>query len=423
MKKVIFVLVLAAAGVASLAAQADFSGTAKINFAGNIPGGDYDSILNPGNMLGVNDLSMSSSLIAKLDGGGDKSTFSAWFSLKQYPIGQGLMAATTSPATVYDFVKGAGDTVYNLELMRLSSDFYLGDNVSVTVGRQSMLTGYGYGWNPIDFANPLKNPAEPDAELKGVDGVTVGIYPGSSSALKVYAVLPDDPLISGTGYKEVKAGSELTLYLPGVETKLAGFWDYDSSQGSDAYTPAAGAAFMVDVFGAGVYSEMALRKGSRNYFTNGMGSLERKTDWLFSGLAGVQYQFKSEVNLVMEYFYNGEGFNRNERSSYKDTVILFGTPSSDLFGMYSPGYFARHYILMNLAKSLYNVNTDLNFSFIWSPDSGSLELMPSVDYNFSGNLVLKLSYSGAIDLSDKGFNEVTALPVKHTITAGLSYSF
>jgi len=427
MKKVFLMLILAVAGFSALAAQAEFSGTADINFAGNIPAGDYESILNPGNMMGMTDLTMSSSFIAKLDGGGDRSTFSAWFSLKEYPVGQGLLAASVGNASneelVNDFIEGAGDTVYNLDLMRLSANFYLGDMVTVTVGRQSMLTGYGYGWNPIDLANPLKNPANPDAELKGVDGVTLGIYPGSSAALKIYAVLPDDPLVNGVDYDEVKAGTELTMYLPGVEAKLAGFWDYDSSQVSDSYTPAAAAGIMLDVFGAGVYGEAALRKGSRNNFADGTVNLERKTNWLFSGLAGVQYQFKSGINFVIEYFYNGEGYDKSERSDYEATVQAFPAPTTDLYTMYSPGYFARHYALLNFSKSWYDINTDLNFSVIWSPDSGALELMPSVNYNFSGDLVLKLSYSGAFDLSDGDFNEVTALPVNHTLWAGIRYSF
>ena len=428
MKKIIILIVIVTIFVLPLSAQVDFSGSAEINFIANIPQDDYNSILNPQNMMKIHDLAMVSSLITKIDGGGEKSTFSAWFSLKEYPIGLGLLSATTgtvNEAYAYEFINGSGDIIFTPELMRLSANVFLGDMASLTIGRQSMLTGYGYGWNPIDFANPLKNPTDPNKELKGVDGLCLGIYPGNVISIRLYTLLPDNIMTTGLEYNEIKAGSELTLYFSGVEAKLAGFWDYDSKEGSDAYTPALGAAFMFDIFGAAVYSELSLRKGSRNYFPDESGNpllLSRKTDWIFSGLGGIQYQFKYDINVVLEYFYNGEGFNSTERNNYKETLSK-NSPTIDLIRLYTPGYFAQHYLLLNLVKSFYSANIDLNLSTIWSPDSQALEIMPLISYNFSGSIVFKLSYSGVFDLSNNDFNEVAALPVEHSLSLGVNYSF
>jgi len=178
MKKILFIIITAAVILLPMFAQADFSGSADITFIGNIPESDgYDSLMNPGNILGIEDFVMMPSLIAKLDAGDESTTFSAWFSMKEYPIGQGLLASTyVSMQAGYpdsldylytsEFIAAAGDRIYSFDLMRLSANVYLTDNLSMEIGRQSMLTGYGYGWNPIDFANPLKNPADPDAELR-----------------------------------------------------------------------------------------------------------------------------------------------------------------------------------------------------------------------------------------------------------------
>ncbi|MCK5154701.1 MAG: hypothetical protein KAQ93_10120, partial [Spirochaetales bacterium] len=169
MKRILLIIFITTVLLLPIFAQADFSGSADITFIGNIPeSDDYNSLLNPGNILGIQDFVMMSALIAKLDAGDESTSFSAWFSMKEYPIGQGLLTAAyldpTQTGAVYELVSASGDKIYTFDLMRLSANVYLTDNISMEIGRQSMLTGYGYGWNPIDFANPLKNPADPDAD-------------------------------------------------------------------------------------------------------------------------------------------------------------------------------------------------------------------------------------------------------------------
>ena len=438
-KILVFVIIMTMVLSLHLFSQVDFSGSADISIGANIPeSDDYNSLINPGNVFGLKDIGISSSLIAKLDAGDEKTTFSAWFSLKEYPIGQGLLAATTDSFVDYDettndymytdqFVAVVGDTIFSFDLMRLSANVYITDWFSMEVGRQSMLTGYGYGWNPIDFANPLKNPTDPDAALRGVDGLSFKLYFGNVAAFKVYGVFPDDLLSSGLNFEEIKAGGEMAFNFPGLELKLAGFYDYDSTVGSDAYTPSVGAGFIADLFGIGVYGEAAVRKGSRNNFVDGTVNLTRKTDWLFSVLAGFEYTFATETYVVVEYFYNGEGCNDSERSAFKDTIQAFissyGSPATDLINMYSPGYFAQHYILLNFMQPFYDINTDINLSAIFSPDSGALTLIPSINYSFSGNFSAKLAYAGMFDLYNNDFSEVSALPVRHVINMVFTYSF
>lgn len=422
-----------------MVAQTGLSGTAEIGFSANIPDSDdFGSLLNPGNVMELKDFSISTSLTARLDAGDGKTTFSAWFSLKEFPIGQALLAGTYDsaldgdPTTIDQLLTGefialAGDTIFSFDLMRFSANVYLGDYISMEVGRQSMLTGYGYGWNPIDFANPLKDPSDPDAALRGVDGLSIQADLGYMASLKLYGIIPDDILTSGVDFEEIKGGAELTFFFPGLEVKLAGFYDYDASPGSDAYTPSLGAGFMADLFGMGFYSEAAVRKGSRNNFTDGLGGAVRKDEWLFSVLAGVEYTFSNELYAVAEYFYNGEGFDKSERTDMEDSIVavnaLMGGPTSELFAMYSPGYFARHYIMLNLMQPLYDINTDLNLSAIFSPDSGALTVLPSVSYNFSGNFSGRIDYAGMFDLYGDDFSEVSAMPVRHVIQTVFTYSY
>lgn len=427
MKKIIFISIfIVVAGF--LFAKTDFSGTAAVTINANITdSGGYSSLLNPGNILEISDIAISSSFIVKLDAGDDKTTFSAWVSLKDYPLGQGLLAAAYSDSeqsgVVNDFLYASGSSIYTPDLMRLRANVYLTDNISLEVGRQSMLTGYGYGWNPIDFADPLKNPRDPNAELKGVDACVLNTYLGNTVSLKLYALVPPAFLNPGFSYREIKPGGELTVSLPGIELKAAGIWDYDTTEGNDAYTSAAGLAFNFDFFGIGVYGETSMRKGSRNYFTNGAAATYRKTDWLFSGLAGLQYTFSSEGNVVFEYFYNGEGYNKAERTDFMNTLKILPGPTTEIFKMYTPGYFARQYLLVNLMQPFYALNTDVGLSVLYSPDSEALMVMPSLHYTFSGSFEGTVGYTGMFDVSNGDFNEVTALPFHHSVQAVFKYSF
>ncbi len=430
MKKIIFLTLMIIISIFPLVSQVDFSGSANISIGASISESeDYNSLLNPSNIMGLKDIGISSSFIGKLDAGDDKTTFSAWLALKEYPIGQGFLTAAYGDAdqtgAVWELNSSIGDIIFTLDLMRLSVNIYLADSFSMEIGRQSMLTGYGYGWNPIDFANPLKNPTDPDADMRGVDGISLKFFFGNVAALKIYGILPDDLLSTGLDYEEIKAGGEFTLNFPGLEIKADGFFDYDASTGSDSYTPSLGVGFMLDFFGVGVYGEGAARKGSRNNFTDGGLNLYRKDDWLFSGLIGLEYTFPIELYVVIEYFYNGEGYNESERSLYEATVIASGVPTSDLYNIYSPGYFAKHYIMLNLMQPIYDINLDLdlNLSVLFSPDSGSLTVMPYLGYNFSGNFYGKLSYTGMFDIDENDFSEVSALPVKHVVSTTFTYSF
>ncbi len=416
--------------VASVFAQTDFSGNAAVTVNADIPESDgYSSLLNPGNMMGITDISMTPSMTLKLDTGDDTTAFSAWFSLKEYPLGQGLLAAAYGDSTqsnaAAEFISAAGDSLYYFDLLRLRANVYLTDSISLEVGRQSMLTGYGYGWNPVDFADPLKDPMNPDADMKGVDAVVLKAYLGGTVSLNLYSLFPRNFLFTGLNYKDVKPGGELTVSLPRVEFKLAGLGDFTSNAGDDSYTTAAGAAVNLDLAGIGVYGEVSARKGSRNYFAEagGAGLPVKKTSWLFSFLAGLEYTFTSEGNLVIEYFYNGEGYDKNERLDYKTTVETFPVPTAQLYKMYLPGYFARQYVLFNFEQPFYNVHTDMSASVLYSPDSGALMVMPSLTYTFSGSFEVNIGYAGMFDTDSSDFNEVTASPVHHVVKAVFTYSF
>ena len=200
----------------------------------------------------------------KLDETGDESALDLWIRLARYPVGD-LMTGTAA-------LLSGGDPLVSGAVSDLSTQ--TGEPISIRLTScgpappgcltricasppdgQSYLTGYGYGWNPSDLANPPKDPTDPEAYQTGVDGLTFRTAPCSWMDLKVYGLLASEG--NSQSYDELLAGGEATFQLPALEIKLMGLYggEEESSDDSDAYPHAAAAALYLDVAGIGLYGE------------------------------------------------------------------------------------------------------------------------------------------------------------------------
>jgi hypothetical protein len=380
-------------------AQLSFSGEAVLG-AVVLPAWPYDShrfdsIVNPGNIAGLKDVSLDYSLDARLAGGNEKADF--------------RFRMIFAPAELP-------------QVLRANAGWRIRDSVRLRLGRQSLLTGYGYGWNPMDFANPLKDPADPAQELEGVDALSLLASCGSSFTLKLTGIYRPQDFSAGGDYEDLQAALELTLALPAFELKLTGFYDYDGQEGEDAYVPAAGLGLMLDLAGIGVYAEAAVQKGSRVYSPQ-LAVPGRDTDRLFSGLAGLQYVFISETSVTAELFFNGEGLDRTERELYADHLSALDAYFPDWLSVYRPGYFARTYLLVDLRQPVYAWNLEAALACILSPDSGALSVLPSLSFDVTGALTVNLSYSGLFSLKEDEVDEARLAPAPHSLRCEARYSY
>ncbi len=385
----------------------------------------FDSPLNPGNCQDLHDITLDTDFIVKLAGEDEKADFNFWLAVKPYNLAQALFAAAPNyeEAALVESLTWLGPKINDIDVLRASIAWYIGDFLILRVGRQSMLTGYGYGWNPIDFTNPLKDPFDPDQELKGVDALTIRYYLGNIFTVKLAGIYRPALFESGVDYSDLQASLELTGSFPSIEAKLCGFYDYDESEGQDAYVPGLGAGLKIDLAGAGVYGESALLWGSRSNFPDSQTAYSRKANLLFSGILGLEYTFESELSVTLEYFYNGEGYDLDDRRLYRDSLELVGLPTTDYLLMYRSGYFAKHYLLLNIFLPLYSINTDINLSCLYSPDSWAFNIVPRITFNVSGSLSVDLGYIGLFSLEDGQFNEAWFSPVKHVLQLEARYSF
>lgn len=453
MKRLLYMIFILVLGV-NLSAQISLYGDFSSSISSNIPDDEeYSSLLNPGNLFGMTDISMSHAMTTKLSGSDELANMEVWLSLGRYPIGQQLMAMgsligqagfigmnSTDPYTAEmasglmysamytsDLIKLTGDHFYTFDLQRAVISWYMGESIRVKMGRQSMLTGYGYAWNPMDFANPLKDPSKPDADLKGVDALLFHLFPYSIINMKVYGMAEAGFLQSGVTYDNVLLGGELTASIPYVEFKVTGLYDRDENDGEDARVSALGAGFLADLLGLGLYGEVALYQGGRSLISDGTGQsseLSRKSENLYSGVVGMEYTFPFELTMVAEYFYNGEGYDKDEREDYFTALELLNS-SLDYahYSIFRPGYFSKQYLLINLMYPIYDWYTDINLTSIYSIDSGALSIIPSISWSPSGALKLDLAYTGLFSLQEDMYDENELSPIKNVMCFKVSFSF
>ena len=326
------------------------------------------------------------------------------------------------------------DKYYKMELMRISANIYFTDILSLIIGRQNTQTGYGYGWNPIDFANPLKDPINPEEDLIGVDAATLQFSFGKKNVVNIFGMVPEpeDWNFPGFELENLKIGSEISLVFPFIELKFTGLWDNDGYKDDSNYTSAVGVALKMDFFDIGIYGEGAVLAENRIRPSSGV---------LFAGLLGINYTFEAKSNLILEYFYNGEGRDRDERLYYQqlvryDNLYEQDSNSSEIqqvLDEYTLGRFAKHYILFHLIQPIHSANTDVEFSILYSPDSEALSLFPSINYTFSENFSANIEYNLMFDLNETDFdevnidenefNEITALESRQNLNIGFTYHF
>ena len=251
-----------------------FSGSLKTNltYFPAFPYEDnrFETLINPDNFLGFHDIQLTNLITVKMEGNDEKSFFALWFGFNTFRIAEALYAAASGDTdqtwALDETIPFLGTEIGTVELLRANISFYATDALLFTLGRQQMHTGYGYGWNPIDFANPLKDPYDPEAELKGIDAVKITLSLGNIFATSVSGVYSGDDAYNGINFEDIMVLSESTLFLPGIEIMLNGLYEYDDEEGEDTTPASIGLGFKFNLFDIGFYGEGAARFGSRNYY-------------------------------------------------------------------------------------------------------------------------------------------------------------
>jgi hypothetical protein len=356
----------------------------------------FDSPLNPGNLMGLAELSFAPSIRLEL--------------------------LASSGDSDMEFVTRVSEPS-GLEILRANARLFMGDRSSLRAGRFSAATGYGYGWTPTDFWSPQPDPMNPSEEVRGIDGIELSLAPVNALDITLLGIYRRNPGVTGGALADLEAGGEMTLYLSGFEARLTGLYEYDETAGEDSSEPAVGLSAKLDLLGVGIYGEASLLAGGRVPVPDAALTFARPAAPVVNALAGIEYHLPTGIALIAEYFFNGEGYDLVARERYRDALVGAGVPDPALVGIFAPGSFARHYILASAEGSLFNGDGSLEAGVLYSPDSYALSALASASYYFTDAYTVAASYSGLFSLRSGYVNEAVLSPVHHIVTVEGRYLF
>ena len=412
--RMLFVLIfLVGFSVSCSALEFEYGGS--LDYQSNYYGINQDSYLNPGNDI-LKLPSFDSKIQIKLD-------LRSWFGEKLGFYLKNKINCLIEKGTLENSL----DELY-LELNPSESLFF-------DLGKKNIAEGVGYAWNPTDFLSDLENSNQAEdtrqkrEEQEGVIGLkgeyflpyfilTAVIVPkieqwdqraNAPRALIKFYTLINDFDVSLIAYAEEKKKPKLGL-------------NFSSTIGESLE----------------VHSETSLRQGTYRYYVTQVGpgyyefiQKNKESNYLYlKVLVGGQYTLPDNTNLILEYYYNQEGYNFSEWRDYFEYLKFCGERYKN----------ESLYVLYLLMGNTYFTLTDLrqNYLFLRFSRPDILDLF-EVSWNSIFNLDdasclinVKMDYQGMQDFSvyllgnfffGDGDSEFGMFYQNHTFSAGVEYFF
>ncbi len=253
--------------------------------------------------------------------------------------------------------------------------------LDIAIGRIIEKWGTGYAWNPTAFVSPKKNPADPSDRLsanRGLDMVRADLFLRGTN-VSLYAL--DHGAVAARVYRLV-GGIDLSLHFRRDGT--------GTEQGISA----------ARVFGDALelHGEVARRHA----------------------LAGGQYTFKHDVNMVVELYRGGDGLDANAFRAFRlaadtardETTIRAANAAYSLLRM------ARNYAFVRLDWPLEKIDTEL--ITITNLRDGSLLARLTLTCKVRANVSI---YAIDTEFAGARASELSYMQVRRVTTAGARFYF
>jgi hypothetical protein len=307
-------------------------------------------------------------------------------------------------------------------------------NLSMDIGREKVRWGVGYVASPTDVVTNLRKPDDPEDRLtlvKGTDIIKVDFLHGDSSLGIVY--IPDLELkkfqinnhsVAIRYYTFIKGLDISTVLLLSEDKKTkAGI---NSSYVVDDALELHG-EFLWSRRQSGLYPDYSL----------GYDALYAESPYrysenpAYSGLLGGQYTLNFDVkgvlNIVLEYYRNGDGLSREEIRDYT-RHIEYSHDLPDTQGYYQLGWaseiyrfpLGRDYLFLRLDYLFPHNNLKAELNTAISLTDGSIFSQPILTWDVDDNLSLYIR--GMFNWGDNE-SEAYLAPIDSAIRIGGSYSF
>lgn len=278
--------------------------------------------------------------------------------------------------------------------------FKSNDNLNYELGKRVLKWGKGYAWNPVAFAERVKDPNDPDLNREGFVLATADYTKSfTNTGIKTLSftpvILPVDSDINNDFGKKNDTNVGAKLYMLYRDTDIDLMFLAGDSRG--------------DRFGADFSSNLTPNfewHGEFAYFKDQPVNTIDETNQLIQNiknitqaLIGLRYLSESEITWILEYYYNSGGYTEAELDRFYTLAsvnsltdpVLFNTAQAAQTSGFGRPNFGRDYIYLRASKKdiLDIVYLSGGLTGIINVNDSSYSLMPELIYTGIKNMEMR----------------------------------
>jgi hypothetical protein len=196
------------------------------------------------------------------------------------------------------------------------------DSLSFKLGKQTLLWGKGYAWNPVAFVCRPKDPDDPELALEGYVTASADYIKSFNGPLKTISLTP----VLLPVYKDIKDDFDINDDFGEVDhLNFAGklyflFYDTDidlTGLIGKSKTNRVGIDFSKNITSNfEIHGEFAFINNQKIMVMDSQGNISQKTFDAESFLLGTRYLTTSDATFIFEYYRNGAGYTHSELEGY-----------------------------------------------------------------------------------------------------------
>jgi len=294
------------------------------------------------------------------------------------------------------------------------------DSLTFKLGKQTLLWGKGYAFNPVAFVSRPKDPDDPELALEGFITASADYIKSFNGPLKTFSITP----VIFPVYEHINDdfGEINRLNFAGKLYFL--FYDTDIDLiglTGGSKTNRLGIDFSRNITtNFEIHGEFAFINNQRKKVIDSQGNISEAKFDAKSYLFGIRYLTASDTTFILEYYRNGTGFSRLEMKDYftfidrgYDVFLLNGNESllrkaaSVTEGNYGRPNPMHDYLYLRVTqKEPFNI---LYFTpaitTIMNLNDRSLSIAPELLYTGITNLELRLRAFGLVGGKGTDFGE------------------
>jgi hypothetical protein len=190
------------------------------------------------------------------------------------------------------------------------------DSLTFKLGKQTLLWGKGYAFNPVAFVSKPKDPDDPELALEGYITASMDYIRSFQGPLKTVSITP----VIFPVYKDINDdfGTVKRLNFAGKLYLLLYDTDIDvMAMTGRSRTTRAGIDFSKNIStNLEIHGEFAFINNQKSRIIDSQGNISEAKFDAKSYLLGIRYLTASDTTFIFEYYRNGTGFSRLEMKDY-----------------------------------------------------------------------------------------------------------